>query len=63
MNQEINEIVVLNAVTSEHWKVTPLWRDSELVHEIIHYLTKSSSWDTLSKVDRMNYAILEAHAY
>ena len=61
--KEVNEIVILNVAVSEHWKVTPLWRDSELVHEIVHYLTKSSSWDTLSKVDRMNYAILEAHAY
>lgn len=61
--KEVNEIVILNTAVSEHWKVTPLWRDSELVHEIVHYLTKSSSWDTLSKVDRMNYAILEAHAY
>ena len=55
--------MVLNVAISEHWKATLLWRDSELVHEIVHYLTKSSSWGTLSKVDRMNYVILEAHAY
>ena len=61
--KEINEIVILSNIVSEYWRVTPLWYDSVLVHEIIHYLTKSSSWDTLSKVDRMNYAILEAHSY
>ena len=26
--KEINEIVVLNVTVSEHWKVTPLWRDT-----------------------------------
>ena len=59
----VNEIFILENTQSDFWNITTFWLDSLLAHEFVHYLTKSSRWNSLSQVKRMNISILESHAY
>ena len=59
----VNEIFILENTQSDFWNITTFWLDSLLAHEFVHYLTKSSRWNSLSKVEGMDIPILESHAY
>ena len=61
--KEVNKIFISESTDSEVWEITPLWLDSLIAHEFVHYLTKASKWDALSQVEGMNRLILESHAY
>ena len=61
--KEVNQIFISENTNSEIWNITPLWLDSLIAHELVHYFTKASKWNTLSQVEKMNILILESHAY
>ena len=63
MEKEVSKIVIFYSNQQGFWIDNSLWRDSALAHEIFHYLKKSCCFDTLSKVKRMNTALMEASAY
>ena len=63
MERDVSKIVIFYSNQQVFWINNSLWRDSVLAHEIFHYLKKSCCFDTLSKVKRINTALMEASAY
>ena len=64
IEKEVSKIIIF--YSNQHnvfWFDNSLWRDSVLAHEIFHYLKKSCCFETLSKVKRIDEALMEASAY
>ena len=62
--KDISEIVIIDESTpKEYWFDNPLHKDSVIAHEIVHYLVKASVFESISKIDNINRAIGESHAY
>ncbi len=61
--KNVSKIIMFYSNQHDVWMNTPLWQDSALAHEIFHYLKKSCCFKTLSKVKRIDTALMEASAY